>query len=73
MLVLRRRVGESLLIDGDIELEILELSPQAVKIGIKAPKHISILRKELQLTAAENRAAAEPVDWDQLTNSLEKS
>lgn len=47
MLVLSRRVGESLIIDGDIEVTILDVSSDIVKVGIKAPKDIGILRKEL--------------------------
>ncbi len=50
MLVLRRRAGEALLIGNDIEIEFLELSAQSVKVGIRAPKEVSVLRKELQIT-----------------------
>ncbi len=71
MLVLRRRAGESLLIGDQIEIEFLEVSSQAVKIGIKAPKQVSILRKELHLTQSENRAAAREVDLERLKNSPE--
>ena len=49
MLVLRRRAGEALLIGDEVEIQFLELSAQSVKIGIRAPKHVSILRKELQI------------------------
>ena len=44
MLVLRRRAGESLLIGDDIEIELLELTPQGAKIGIRAPRETVILR-----------------------------
>lgn len=47
MLVLSRKVGESLIIDGDIEVTILNVTSDIVKVGIKAPKDIGILRKEL--------------------------
>ena len=47
MLVLRRRAGEALLIGDNIEIEFLEISAQAVKVGIRAPKDVSVLRKEL--------------------------
>jgi carbon storage regulator len=59
MLVIRRRLGEILLIDGNIEIEILDLAPSHVKLGIRAPRSVNVLRKELQVTADENRAAAE--------------
>jgi carbon storage regulator len=58
MLVIRRRAGESLLISDNIEIEILELGPTHVKLGIRAPRQIAVWRKEVQVTAEQNRAAA---------------
>lgn len=58
MLVIRRRAGESLLIADNIEIEILELGPAHVKLGIRAPREVIILRKEVELTRAQNRNAA---------------
>ncbi len=53
MLVLRRRAGEALLIGEDIEIEFLELSAQSVKVGIRAPKEVSVLRKELRIASSD--------------------
>lgn len=72
MLILRRREGESLLIGSDVEIEFLEVSCQAVKIGIKAPKQVSILRKELHLTQIQNRVAASGPDLDRVVDRLKK-
>jgi carbon storage regulator len=47
MLVLTRKQGESILIDDNIEICIIETGEGAVKIGINAPKNVKILRKEL--------------------------
>jgi carbon storage regulator len=58
MLVIRRRAGEALLIGDDIEIEILETGNSHVKIGIRAPKEVVVLRKEIQVTGQENLAAA---------------
>lgn len=58
MLVIRRRVGETILIGDAIEVEILEASPHRVKLGIKAPREVSVLRKETEMTRKENLAAA---------------
>jgi carbon storage regulator len=58
MLVMRRRAGEGFLIGQDIEIEILELSPTRVKIGIVAPDAVQILRKEVVLTRQENLTAS---------------
>ena len=58
MLVVRRRAGESLLIGENIEVEILELSAGQVKIGIRAPREVLVLRKEVHLTGRQNRVAS---------------
>lgn len=48
MLVLTRSVGERLIIkDGEIRLNVLEVKGNQVRIGIDAPKHISIHREEI--------------------------
>ena len=61
MLVIRRRAGESFLIDGDIEVEVLEISSSQVKLGIVAPRNISILRKEVHITRQQNQAASREI------------
>lgn len=58
MLVIRRRSGETLLIGDEIEIEILETGGSHVKLGIRAPKHVLVLRKEIQVTGQENLAAS---------------
>ena len=59
MLVLSRKTNESIVIDGKIFLDILRLEGDSVKVGIKAPKHVTVLRKEIYDEIREsNRAAA---------------
>jgi carbon storage regulator len=58
MLVIRRRLGESILIGENVEVQIVDLSSSRVKLGISAPRQVSILRKEVRLTQEENRAAS---------------
>jgi carbon storage regulator CsrA len=55
---MRRRAGEGFLIGPDIEIEVLEVSPTRVKIGILAPDALQIIRKEVVLTRQENLAAS---------------
>ena len=63
MLVLSRKKGQSIKIGDDIEITILATANDQVKIGIKAPKNIEILRQELfEETQAENKAASTSVD-----------
>ncbi len=57
MLVLRRRVGEAIAIDGGIEIEIVEISRTRVKLGVTAPRDVKVVRKETAALAVENRQA----------------
>jgi len=47
VLVIRRRLGEALLIGGEVEIEILEATASQVKLGIRGPCRITVLRKEI--------------------------
>jgi carbon storage regulator len=47
MLVLTRKNGEKIVIDGDIEITVLEIRGSQVRLGIVAPKDVSVLREEL--------------------------
>lgn len=58
MLILTRKKDESIIIDGNIEIKIVELDDGKVRIGIEAPKNIEILRKELYETMKEENKAA---------------
>jgi carbon storage regulator len=58
MLIIRRKPGESILIGGNIEIQIIDVSPSRVKLGIMAPAEVLILRKEIQLAQQQNLAAA---------------
>ncbi len=49
MLVLTRRAGESIMIDDDIELKVLKIRGSQVHLGIDAPKHATVHRKEVWL------------------------
>ncbi len=59
MLVLTRKLDEAIQIGEDIELKVLEIDGEQVKLGITAPKHIDIHRKEIYLEIKrENNEAA---------------
>jgi len=47
MLVLTRKLNESLMIGDNIEIKIVEISGKTVKLGVEAPKDIQIFRKEI--------------------------
>jgi carbon storage regulator len=54
MLVLRRKVGESIVLAGVIHISVLAVEGERVKIGISAPPDVSIVREELLRTATTN-------------------
>ncbi len=58
MLVLTRKSGESVVIDGNIKLTVVQIAPGRVKIGIEAPSHVTIDRSEV--AARKEADAAEP-------------
>ncbi len=61
MLILTRRNGESISIGTDVELTVLEVSGDHVRLGIQAPRDVVVLRKELRdEIREENRLAASP-------------
>lgn len=66
MLVLRRRPGESFLIGNEVEVEILAVTQQGAKIGIRAPKETIVLRKELKITQDQNAMSASSVSLKNL-------
>jgi carbon storage regulator len=58
MLILTRRAGEAILIDGDIRIVVLAVDSRGVRIGIQAPSDVGVVREEVaERIAAENRRA----------------
>ena len=58
MLIITRKKGQSIMIGDNIEITVSKLEDGSVKLGINAPKEMSILRKELyEEVKNENKAA----------------
>jgi carbon storage regulator len=75
MLVIRRRPGETLVIGQDIEIEILDSNHSHVKLGIRAPRTVSVLRKEIYVVGEQNRVASRMIPGaavDLLLDKLKK-
>ena len=64
MLVLARRVGENIRIGDDIIVTVLELSRDQVRIGIRAPRSVTVHREEVyeEIMAAHREAAGPSAD-----------
>ncbi len=58
MLVLTRRLKESIMIGDDIEISILSIEGDQVKMGISAPKNVDIHRKEIYLSIQQENSSA---------------
>lgn len=76
MLVLRRKIGEAVMIGDEIQVQILGIEGDQIKLGFLAPKDVSILRQELyQGIVAENLAAKEQTNLlqqEQILDLLKK-
>jgi carbon storage regulator len=70
MLIISRRAGESIRIGNDVEVEVLETGSGRVKLGIKAPRAVPVLRNEVWQTEDQNRAAAQGIPLDLLAPVL---
>lgn len=55
MLILGRRIGESIIIGDDIVVTVLGISPNAVRIGVEAPKHLLVDREEVRQRRLEDQ------------------
>lgn len=61
MLVLTRKPGEKIILDGNITLTVVEVTGKGVRLGIDAPKAVRVLREEL-LAGAEDQALDPDLD-----------
>ena len=62
MLALSRKKNEAIVVNNNIEITILEIKGEQVKIGISAPKEVPVYRKEVYLQIQEENKAAVDVE-----------
>jgi len=67
MLVLSRKKNESIVIDGQITIEILQVKGKGVRLGINAPQHVRVLRGELK---PFEQVAANAVQYDSAASRI---
>lgn len=71
MLALSRKKDEAIIINNDIEITIIEVKGDQVKIGVTAPKSIPVYRKEVYLQIQEaNKAASEETAGREVLEAL---
>jgi len=64
MLVLARRLNESIMIGDDIEVVVIDIKGDQVKLGIKAPRKITVHRKEIYQEIKQENIAAMGSEFD---------
>ncbi len=74
MLILTRKIGESIAIGDDIQIHVVDIRGSQVKLGILAPKEVEIYREEVYLKIQEENRLAAQVSKDALSSveNLEK-
>ena len=72
MLVLSRQIGESIIVDDDIKIQVLQVNGDTVKIGIEAPRKKSIYREELYLEIQAENMTASSADTQDLKHFSDK-
>lgn len=71
MLALTRKKGESLVVNNNIEITVLEIRGDQIKISISAPKNVPVYRKEVYLQIQkENEASLKADGLEALKNLL---
>lgn len=71
MLALSRKKGESLVVNNNVEVTVLEIRGDQVKLGVKAPREVPVYRKEVYLQIQkENEAAASVENLEALKKLL---
>lgn len=68
MLILTRKAGEAIAINDDITVTVLEIKGGQIKLGIDAPRHISIHREEVLTRILEENQRATTETTGDLTN-----
>jgi carbon storage regulator len=72
MLVLTRKGNQSIMIGDDIEVSVLAIMGEKVRIGIEAPRAVPVFRKEVYLEIQEGREAADGDGEDDVEGELDR-
>ncbi len=72
MFVIRRKVGQSIRIGDQIVVEVLDSTPNRVKLGIYAPAEVRVARTEVLMAETQNREAAGSAAMDALASLAER-
>jgi carbon storage regulator len=71
MLVLSRRRDESIMIGDNVEITVVEVRGDVVKLGVRAPREVPVHRKEIYMTIQEENIAAARASAQDISKALE--
>jgi carbon storage regulator len=72
MLVLTRKTNQSIMIGDDVEVSVLAVSRDKIRLGITAPREIPVFRKEVYLSIKEEQVSAEEGATKQVSRALDE-
>ncbi len=72
MLVLTRKSNQSIMIGDDIEVSVLAIMGEKVRIGIQAPRSVPVFRKEVYVEIHQDEAAKPEKDREEVDEALER-
>jgi carbon storage regulator len=67
MLILSRKINESIMIGDQVEISIVDIKGDQIKLGINAPKNVKVYRKEVYVAIQEENIAAVQARPDAIT------
>ena len=72
MLVLTRKTNQSIMIGDDIEVSVLAVSRDKIRLGITAPREVPVFRKEVYLSIKEEQVGADGGANEQVEQALDE-
>ena len=72
MLVLTRKSNQSIMIGDDIEVSVLSVLGEKVRVGVQAPRDIPVYRKEVYLEIQQDEATSGPSPRDEVEEALNR-
>ncbi len=72
MLVLTRKTNQSIMIGDDIEVSVLAVSRDKIRLGITAPREVPVFRKEVYLSIKEEQVSADGGANEQVEQALDE-
>jgi carbon storage regulator len=71
MLILSRKVNESIILGEDIEIKVIEIGSRVIKLGIVAPKNVTVHRKEIFEAIKDENIASKSINKDKVVSLSE--